>query len=311
MAIVIHDYTVKVQDISGGHRLIATRGSETQTIDIMSKSGGGTGGSGADGFSPIIEITEISGGHRLTVTDVNGTESFDVLDGAAGEAGPAGPTGKTAYQYAQDGGYTGTEAEFAAKLAKEIPEPYTLPVATADTLGGVKVGEGFDTETDGTLNAIYRKVELINSFTVTEDVDSLTIDKDADGNPFELKVALMYIQCGEDVAAGTATGSIIFSTPTSEYFARIYYVSWEYPGYKVSDTYVRPSAAKALCDASRDFAFIDGINGDEGGAGSSTLFFPGDRFKYAPNTVIVKARTDFKVPKNAKVWLYGVRRIEA
>lgn len=87
MAIVIHDYTVKVQDISGGHRLIATRGSETQTIDIMSKSGGGTGGSGADGFSPIIEITEISGGHRLTVTDVNGTESFDVLDGAPGNDG--------------------------------------------------------------------------------------------------------------------------------------------------------------------------------------------------------------------------------
>ena len=93
MAIVIHDYTVTVQDISGGHRLIATRGSEAQTIDIMSKSGGGTGGSGADGFSPIIEVTEISGGHRLTVTDANGTESFDVLDGAAGATGPAGSDG--------------------------------------------------------------------------------------------------------------------------------------------------------------------------------------------------------------------------
>lgn len=28
--------------------------------------------------------------------------------------------GKSAYQYAQDGGYTGTEAEFAAKLAEEV-----------------------------------------------------------------------------------------------------------------------------------------------------------------------------------------------
>ena len=29
--------------------------------------------------------------------------------------------GKSAYQYAVEGGYTGTEAEFAAKLAAEIP----------------------------------------------------------------------------------------------------------------------------------------------------------------------------------------------
>ena len=32
-----------------------------------------------------------------------------------------GAIDKTAYQYAKDGGYTGTEAEFSAKLAKELP----------------------------------------------------------------------------------------------------------------------------------------------------------------------------------------------
>ena len=32
---------------------------------------------------------------------------------------PVGVAGKSAYQYAQDGGYTGTETEFAAKLAQE------------------------------------------------------------------------------------------------------------------------------------------------------------------------------------------------
>lgn len=35
--------------------------------------------------------------------------------------GDKGADGKSAYQYAQDGGYTGTEAEFATKLASEIP----------------------------------------------------------------------------------------------------------------------------------------------------------------------------------------------
>ena len=38
-----------------------------------------------------------------------------------------GADGKSAYSYAQDGGYTGTEAEFAAKLAAEkLPNPYPL-----------------------------------------------------------------------------------------------------------------------------------------------------------------------------------------
>lgn len=44
------------------------------------------------------------------------------IQGPQGERGPAGATGaagKSAYKYAQEGGYTGTETEFAAKLAQE------------------------------------------------------------------------------------------------------------------------------------------------------------------------------------------------
>lgn len=39
--------------------------------------------------------------------------------GETGATGAAGVAGKSAYAYAQDGGYTGTEAEFAEKLAQE------------------------------------------------------------------------------------------------------------------------------------------------------------------------------------------------
>lgn len=39
--------------------------------------------------------------------------------GEKGDTGATGADGKSAYSYAQDGGYTGTEAEFAAKLAAE------------------------------------------------------------------------------------------------------------------------------------------------------------------------------------------------
>ena len=45
-----------------------------------------------------------------------------------------GDTGKSAYQYAMEGGYTGTEAEFAAKLAAEkLPNPNALTFTGAVT----------------------------------------------------------------------------------------------------------------------------------------------------------------------------------
>ncbi|MGN1218649.1 MAG: hypothetical protein ACI4TD_11870, partial [Phocaeicola sp.] len=101
-------------------------------------------------------------------------------------------SGKTAYQYALDGGYTGTEEEFKAKMAaeyltaadldpyaktealsvaitsKEIDEICTdvvdgsgsIPIATKSTIGCVAVGDGLDVDENGTV-----------SLTPTEEVD--------------------------------------------------------------------------------------------------------------------------------------------
>lgn len=49
-----------------------------------------------------------------------------------------GKDGKSAYQYAVEGGYTGTEEEFAAKLAEEMPE--ALPNPNALTFTGAVTG---------------------------------------------------------------------------------------------------------------------------------------------------------------------------
>ena len=49
-----------------------------------------------------------------------------------------GKDGKSAYQYAVEGGYTGTESEFVAKLAEEIP--HTLPNPNALTFTGAVTG---------------------------------------------------------------------------------------------------------------------------------------------------------------------------
>lgn len=65
-------------------------------------------------------------------------------DGATGPQGPQGPigaTGKTAYQYAVDGGYEGTEADFAEKLADEYARPGDAVEIFYDELSSVGIAE--------------------------------------------------------------------------------------------------------------------------------------------------------------------------
>lgn len=60
---------------------------------------------------------------------------------ASGEFdGAPGADGKSAYQYAQDGGYTGTEADFMAKLAQEILSGTTNDLTPAQVYSAVSAG---------------------------------------------------------------------------------------------------------------------------------------------------------------------------
>ena len=83
----------------------------------------------ADGVT--LEVLESAGQHgedgaTYTPHVVDGT-LYWTNDKNLGNPAPAriqgedGADGKSAYEYAQEGGYTGTEAEFAAKLAQELP----------------------------------------------------------------------------------------------------------------------------------------------------------------------------------------------
>ena len=81
-------------------------------------TGGGNGEPGADGYSPEAKVKETAEGVEITITDKNGTTEATVKNGKDGKDGV---DGKTAYQYAQDGGYVGTEEGFAEKLAQENP----------------------------------------------------------------------------------------------------------------------------------------------------------------------------------------------
>ena len=69
---------------------------------------------GTDGTTPHIGD---NGNWYLGDTDTGKPSRGDT--GATGPKGDKGADGKSAYQYAQEGGYTGTEAAFVAKLAQE------------------------------------------------------------------------------------------------------------------------------------------------------------------------------------------------
>lgn len=81
--------------------------------DYFDGKDGQDGSPGKDG-SNGVSATHSWNGTVLTVTSASGTSSADLK-------GEKGNPGKTAYAYAQDGGYTGTEEEFAEKLTQELP----------------------------------------------------------------------------------------------------------------------------------------------------------------------------------------------
>lgn len=116
------------------------------------------------------------------------------INGQDGQPGTPGAPGKTAYQYAQDGGYTGTEAEFADKMAQEIPEPYTLPAATADTLGGMMVGKGLTADDDGRVSVEPEcKYELISTVNVDATVKNVWITNEENGEKLNLRQSLVKL----------------------------------------------------------------------------------------------------------------------
>ncbi|MBQ7848318.1 MAG: hypothetical protein IJ343_01165 [Clostridia bacterium] len=75
---IVNDWAISVEPIDGGHRLIARRGTEEQTIDIMN------GLNGTDGVSPTLTVTDAADGVVLTITDVNGTQTVTLPKGGSG-----------------------------------------------------------------------------------------------------------------------------------------------------------------------------------------------------------------------------------
>ena len=106
-----------------------------------------------------------------------------------------GADGKSAYAYAQDGGYTGTEAEFAAKLAQEMPS--ALPNPNALTFTGAVEGS-YDGSKAVTVNipsggGSIATATKLHEITLEEEVTS--ISETLPFNPMDYKKIIVLCSC--------------------------------------------------------------------------------------------------------------------
>ena len=203
-----------------------------EPADIAIPTGGGSGTSGEDGgyYSPSVDdegnLTWTASKTDMPAVDganikgpkgdtgATGAQGPAGATGATGAQGPQGPAGdagadgKSAYAYAVEGGYTGTEEEFAAKLAQEkFANPNAL------TFTGAATGS-YDGSAPLTVNIPSggggdNPWRLIKTVTLEETVKSITVDTDNDGNAFSLSE--IYINTN-------VTNSEDQTTATSAYF---------------------------------------------------------------------------------------------
>ena len=118
---------ITVKDISGGHTITITDAAGTKTINILDGKEGPQGERGLTGEQGPKGDKGDQGERGLQGEPGGQGEKGEKGDtgsqgpqGEAGSAGKDGSNGKSAYEFAKDGGYLGTEAEFAGILANSI-----------------------------------------------------------------------------------------------------------------------------------------------------------------------------------------------
>ena len=152
-----------------------------------------------------IDATLTQSGQAADAAAVGNRLSAISEEIAAIPSGKDGADGKSAYQYAQDGGYTGTETEFAEKLAQEKfanPNALTLTGAVSATYDGsapvsVEIPSGGGGGSSG--GSGKAKSQILIDQEITELTASLSVTLEHD---FHNLIAI--INCGSAGAALTA-----------------------------------------------------------------------------------------------------------
>ena len=177
------------------------------TLDAITAEDIAKWNSGTAGTVEITGATGLAAGSAPTVTETadstararkyqlgipagkdgaDGAKGDKGETGAKGDKGEQGADGKSAYQYAQDGGYTGNEAEFAAKLAQEkfanpnaltftgavtgsydgsVPVSVEIPSGVSEAQSGFELIDSIDWSTEDMAQAGAAKEYTLNGVT--------------------------------------------------------------------------------------------------------------------------------------------------
>lgn len=144
---------VTITTIEGGHHVVITDANGDHSYDVMD---GVKGDSGEDGVSPTLTETPTENGYSITITDAEGTSTIELTNGIDGEDGENG-TSLTA-THSKSGSITTVQIK-NAETGDVVDEfqiadgDASIPIASASSLGGIKVGENLTITADGTLNA--------------------------------------------------------------------------------------------------------------------------------------------------------------
>ena len=156
-----------------------------------------------------------------------------------------GADGKSAYQYAVEGGYTGTEAAFAAKLAQEkFANPNALTFTGAVT-GSYDGSEPLTVEIPGGGGGGVTGFRRVVDTTLTEAAETVNLTTDINGNAFSLSECYLII-----AAACTEAASITY-IPNGYWVAGTYIVS----GQKTATDYPYNFTAYACGGSDHFFGF--------------------------------------------------------
>lgn len=107
--------TVATQAITGGTKVTITDKDGAHAFNVMNGTNGTNGKDGTDGTDGTDGITPTIGANGNWY--LGNTDTGKPSRGATGATGATGAAGKSAYASAQDGGFTGTEAQFNKGLS--------------------------------------------------------------------------------------------------------------------------------------------------------------------------------------------------